>query len=129
MFAYVIYDRFYLRDKAMERKFVVTLIALFLSAAIASWVTAGDLDDGISKFTDDGIGKYDEMGKAGKNITFIVMNAQSKADMLKDGKDKTGSDEGGDANMNSVVLGAGSLVKGDIYIIDKSKGPKTNVAQ
>ncbi len=113
----------------MKRKIVVTLIPLFLAVVVAGWVVAGDLDDGISKFTDDGIAKYDEMGKAGKNITFIVMNAQSKADMLKDGKDKVGSDKGGDANMNSVVLGAGSRVTGDIIIIDRSKGPKTNVAK
>lgn len=90
-------------------------------------VQAGDLDDGISKFTDDGIAKDDEMGKADINIKFIVMNAKSKAMVKKGDKDKVGSDSG-DSNMNSVILGAGSNVKGDIYIIDQSKGPKTNVS-
>jgi hypothetical protein len=55
------------------------------------------------------------------------MNAKSKAAMLKGNKDKQGQNSG-NANMNSVVLGAGSKVKGDIYIIDQSKGPKTNIA-
>jgi len=89
---------------------------------------ADDLDDGISKFTDDGVSKYDELGKSDQNIKFIVMNAKSKAAMLKGNKDKQGQQGSGDANMNSVVLGAGSKVKGDIIIIDQSKGPKTNVA-
>jgi len=88
---------------------------------------ASDLDDGISKFTDDGIEKADELGKADQNIKFIVMNAKSKAMVKKGDKDKV-SQNSGDANMNSVVLGAGSKVKGDIYIIDQSKGPKTNIS-
>ena len=48
---------------------------------------------------------------------------------LYDNKDKQGQQgSSGDANLNSVILGAGSKVKGDIIIIDQSKGPKTNVA-
>jgi hypothetical protein len=103
---------------------LVVCAGLFIFAGIA---LADDLDDGIAKFTDDGIGKYDELGKSDQNIKFIVMNAKSKAAMLKGNKDKQGQNSG-HANMNSVVLGAGSKVKGDIYIIDQSKGPKTNRA-
>lgn len=88
---------------------------------------ASDLDDGISKFTDDGMDKEDEMGKPDVNIKFIVMNAKAKAATRKGDKDKIGQDQG-PATMNSVVLGAGSKVKGDIYIIDQSKGPKTNIS-
>jgi len=105
---------------------VVFLMSFFSFIAI-SMAQASDLDDGISKFTDDGIEKDDEMGKPDINIKFIVMNAKAKAMTKKGDKDKVGSDSGG-SNMNSVILGAGSKVKGDIYIIDQSKGPKTNIS-
>jgi hypothetical protein len=111
----------------MKKKYGVIVLSLLLPLAGVCWVVAGDLDDGISKFTDDGMSKYDDLGKPDKNIKFIVMNAMSKANAMKDGKDKKGSNKG-NANMNSVVLGAGSRVSGDIFIIDQSKGPKTNVA-
>ncbi len=88
---------------------------------------ASDLDDGISKFTDDGMDKEDELGKADQNIKFIVLNAKSKAAVRKGDKEQIGQDSG-PATMNSVILGAGSKVKGDIYIIDQSKGPKTNIS-
>lgn len=105
---------------------VVFLMSFFSFIAI-NMAQASDLDDGISKFTDDGIEKDDEMGKPDINIKFIVMNAKAKAMTKKGDKDKVGSDSGS-SNMNSVVLGAGSKVKGDIYIIDQSKGPKTNIS-
>ena len=111
----------------MKTLYFITLTLFFAWVIPVSLAVSGDLDDGISKFTDDGISKYDDMGKADKNIKFIVLNAKSKAAMLKGDKDKTGQNSG-NANMNSVVLGAGSNIKGDIYIIDQSKGPKTNVA-
>jgi hypothetical protein len=113
----------------MKKIYVVTLILSFLLVLPVKRVLAGDLDDGISKFTDDGISKYDDLGKTDKNIKFIVMNAMSKANAMKKGKDDPDTyKKKGDANMNSVVLGVGSRVSGDIIIIDKSKGPKTNVA-
>lgn len=114
----------------MKTIHVFFLMAFFFFIAMTGSVMAegsADLDDGISKFDEDGIGKYDEMGKPDQNIKFIVMNAKSKAAVKKGDKDKVGS-KTGDANMNSVVLGAGSNVKGDIYIIDQSKGPKTNIS-
>ena len=95
---------------------------------VSSCGFAGDLDDGISKYTDDGIGKWDELGKADLNIKFIVLNAKSKATLGNDAEGTTGGGSG-DANMNSVVMGPGSRVKGDIIIIDQSRGSKTNVAQ
>jgi len=59
-----------------------------------------------------------------------VLKAKSKASLGNDpGKKTGGSSSSGDANMNSVVMGAGSNVRGDIIIIDQSKGSKTNVAQ
>jgi len=109
------------------KRFLAALSVLSLVIAHGSAVLASDLDDGISKFTDDGIDKMDEMGKPDVNIKFIVMNAKAKAATRKGDKDKIGQDSG-PATMNSVVLGAGSKVKGDIYIIDQSKGPKTNIS-
>ena len=111
----------------MKTLYFIPLVLFFAWVFLVSPAVGGDLDDGISKFTDDGISKYDDMGKADKNIKFIVLNAKSKAAMLKGDKDKTGQNSG-NANMNSVVLGAGSNIRGDIYIIDQSKGPKTNIA-
>jgi len=113
----------------MKTIHVAVLMAFFSFIAVSGLDIArgSDLDDGISKFTDDGIEKDDELGKPDINIKFIVMNAKSKAMVKKGDKDKVGSNDGS-ANMNSVVLGAGSNVKGDIYIIDQSKGPKTNVS-
>lgn len=106
---------------------------LLIIAGSPIMVAAGDLDDGISKYTDDGIASYDELGKADKNIKFIVMTAKAKAATRQkqnggDGSDFSTSD-GGDANMNSVVMGPGSNVRGDIIIIDQSKGDRTQVAQ
>jgi hypothetical protein len=113
----------------MKIRHAATLIFLLLLFGLYGSVLAGDLDDGISKFTDDGISKYDDLGKADKNIKFIVVNAKSKAKaMLKSNKGEVGKGKKGDANMNSVVLGAGSKIRGDIIIIDQSRGPKTNVA-
>jgi len=112
-------------------KTLLFFVFLAVSLGIGSSGSAGDLDDGISKYTDDGIAKWDELGKADKNIKFIVLNAQSKANMRKKGAlNESGgtSSSGGDANMNSVIMGAGSTIKGDIIIIDQSKGSKTNVA-
>lgn len=90
---------------------------------------AGDLDDGISKFTDDGMSSYDDLGKEDKNIKFIIMNSKSQAAVSKksaggDDASKSGSGGGGDNNMNSVVMGAGSTIHGDVIIIDDSKGDK-----
>ena len=116
-----------MRDAKMKTRITLSLL-LSLSLILLSGAAFGsDLDDGISKFDDEGIAKDDEIGKGDQNIKFIVMNAKSKAATKKGDKDKIGG-KSGDANMNSVVLGAGSKVKGDIYIIDQSKGSKTNIS-
>ncbi|MCI5164766.1 MAG: hypothetical protein D3903_01435 [Candidatus Electrothrix sp. GM3_4] len=109
------------------KRVLIGLIIAWL-AGLSSVVLAGDLDDDISKYTDDSISKADELGKADKNIKFIVLNAKSKAASGKDTLAVTGGSNSGYANLNSVLLGAGSNVKGDIIIIDQSKGDKVNVA-
>lgn len=104
-----------------------------VSATVPCTVFSDDLDDGISSHTDDGIKKWDQLGQKDRNITFIKMNARSKAMVMKKsgeglvGSNASGSGSGA-ANMNSVVMGAGSTVRGDIIIIDDSKGDKTLVA-
>ncbi len=86
---------------------------------------ADDLDDGIAKpVTDEAIAKDDEIGQADRNIKFLKQKAKGQARMDQS-SGRTG--QSGDSNMNSVVLGAGSNVRGDIIIIDESRGNKTQV--
>lgn len=97
---------------------------------------ADDLEDKIGKYTDDDIQADHTMDEGTPNVKFIKMNAKSKAKVRQKaaGKNKTDQSKNGktsskskDANMNSVVLGAGSNIKGDIIIIDESKGDKVNI--
>ena len=110
--------------------FFIVLIFFFLVFVNTSF--SGDLDDGMSKYTDDGISSYDNLGDVDKNIKFIKLDAKSKAE-VRTRAAQSGSDSGGSmnssssANMNSVVLGAGGTIKGDIIIIDESRGNKTQV--
>lgn len=96
----------------------------------ASATLAGDLDDGISKYTDDGISKYDDLGKADRNVNFTVLDAKSRAQVRANAGQAgvVGSDQK-NANMNSVIMGPGGTVRGDIIIIDQSKGDKTQVVE
>jgi hypothetical protein len=97
------------------------ILALILFSVSPEQVTANDdLEDKISKATDESIDKDDELGQKDHNIKFLKMKAKSgKSSGTVQGKS-------GDANMNSVVMGAGSNVRGDIIIIDESKGDKVN---
>jgi hypothetical protein len=126
------------------------LLALLLALIFSAPGTglADDLDDGISKATDDALSKDDELGQADKNINFIKLKAKSQAQVRS--KDGTGgvdqkNGQGGTAqgggqagaqksgpasgNMNSVLVGPGGSVRGDIIIIDESKGNKTQVVE
>ena len=93
---------------------VITIALLFAGAGVSM---AGDLDDGISKFTDDPISKDDELGQKDINTKFIILKAKAKA--------SKGGDGSGGGNMNSVV--SYGDIKGDVTIIDLSKGDKTQV--
>jgi len=106
------------------QRLIVILIALMLLFASQKNLRADDFDDGISKSTDDGIATDDELGKASKNIKFIIETAKSQAKIAQKSSGKSNSKTGkttGDNNQNSVVMGAGSNVHGDIYIIDEGK--------
>ncbi|MGM0682464.1 MAG: hypothetical protein ACQES8_09665 [Thermodesulfobacteriota bacterium] len=111
------------------KKLRIYLLVVIICAITPAFTMAGDLDDGISKYTDDGIAKYDELGKPEKNVKYIIRNAKSKAAMAQKNGNASASGGSGDSNMNSVVMGAGSNIKGDIYIIDESKGDKTQVSE
>jgi hypothetical protein len=84
-----------------------------------------DLDDGIP-INDMPVSQFDNLDRD-VNITFIKMRAKSQA-KINGGevnaeeaivsKNPTGS-------IDSVVFGAGSTIRGNIYIIDESKGSKT----
>ncbi|NTV14926.1 MAG: hypothetical protein HGA96_13500 [Desulfobulbaceae bacterium] len=107
----------------MKRLLVLHIALVFLFASQNN-LRADDFDDGISKSTDDAIAADDELGKAGKNIKFIVETAKSQAKIAEKSSGKSNSKTGkttGDNNQNSVVMGAGSNVHGDIYIIDDGK--------
>ena len=58
--------------KTMQVFFLMSLF-FFIAMSGLDIAQGSDLDDGISKFTDDGIEKDDEMGKADLNIKFIVI--------------------------------------------------------
>lgn len=114
-----------------QRIISITVPALLL--LFGSVCGANDLDDdGISKYKDDPITKYSELGKPEPNVSFIILNAKSKAKVLsKKGEQAASpgnSQQPGSANLNSVILGAGGTVLGDIIIIDESKGNNTVIA-
>lgn len=111
----------------MKAGMFIVAAACALGAMAHSTVVsaAGDLDDKISSYTDGAISKDHTLGEPEKNLKFIILDAKSRAKVETDSV--TGKDHS--ANMNSVVLGPGTNVRGDIIIIDESKGPKTQVAQ
>jgi hypothetical protein len=115
----------------MKKKIILFFtMMIFCFLVLVNPGFSGDLDDGMSKYTDDGITKYDDLGDPEKNIKFIKLNAKSRAEVKSraSGGDSGGStDASAGANMNSVVLGAGGIIKGDVYIIDESRGDKTQV--
>jgi len=103
---------------------LVGLITAMLFFTSQSNLMADDFDDGISKATDDSIAADEELGKASKNIKFIIETAKSQSKVAEKNSGKSNNKTGsttGDNNRNSVVMGAGSKVGGDIYIIDNGK--------
>ena len=101
----------------------LALITLLLIFSFPNSLLADDFDDGISKSTDDAISADDELGKASKNIKFIIEKSKSQAKVAEKGSGGGGKSttKTGDSNENSVVMGAGSNIRGDIIIIDQGK--------
>jgi hypothetical protein len=96
----------------------IALAVFFFHAGVC---LGDDLDDGISKFTDETIAKDDELGKVDPNINYIILRAKAKGGSTSSG--------GSSGNINSAIIGPGSNVKGDIIIIDESRGDKTQVVK
>jgi hypothetical protein len=109
------------------KQLFLALCILVASVWIPGNLFGGDLDDdGISKYTEDPITKYSELGKKDRNISYIVMEAKSKAKMKAKNKDEDGKKESawnntGDKNDNSIVFGAGANVNGDVILIVEDK--------
>lgn len=112
--------------KGIKYWFAIAMLLSFFS--IARTVTAGDLDEGISTYTDDSVSKDDETFKREKNIKYIMQKAQSAAGKSKDGKSQDGKSQDG-CNVGGVNVGAGATVKGDIYNVNTGKGDTTVVCQ
>jgi hypothetical protein len=84
-----------------------------------------DLEDGI--LIDDSITLYHEMGNMKKNVKFIVRDKMSKAYSRINVNNVLYSQEDF-ASVGSIILGVGSVVHGDIIIIDQSVGDKTAIS-
>lgn len=107
----------------------LSLLFLFFCffCVVTSISMADDMDDGISKYTDDAISKSDQVFQSDKNISFIKMKAKGAASGgggSKASVTDTAAAAGG--NINSVLVGPGSKIR-DIYIIDEGHGKKTVV--
>lgn len=102
----------------MFKKLMMTALILALTVP----VIAGDLEDGISSYTDNPISGYASLGSVDINVAFIVLHSKSKASSSNQETVVTGYDNTG--NINSVVVRPGSNVYGDIIIVDQSTGDK-----
>ena len=107
----------------------ILLLATSILMSITSSCLALDIDDGIN--IDDSISDYHELGKIQKNISYIVLNSISKTytsmssgDVVIDGAHGTANN----ISVNSVIVGSGSNIRGDIIIIDQSQGDKTAIS-
>lgn len=99
----------------MKYKTLMTVVITVAAVTLLSggdFAYGGDLDDGISKFSDESISGDAEMGKADTNINFIVLESMAEAKKRQKSGDENANfnDGSGDNNQNSVVVGSGSQV-------------------
>lgn len=110
----------------IKKYFIIFCLIMIVPVIFAQYCRCDDLDDDISKYTDESVSADDEMGKKDNNINFIVLDAMAAASRKaskgkQDGEKKDSSgDITGDKNENSVVVGAGSQT-GNIYNIQVMK--------
>jgi hypothetical protein len=97
------YSHFFCR-KPFRPVFGATAIIVSVLLIVPACRAGSDLDDDISKYKDDPISKWDELGKETPNISFIIAEALGRTRLNEDKN----------VNINSVVIGPGSNV-GDIY--------------
>jgi hypothetical protein len=105
----------------MKKNMLFSLMLLFYPCIGLSL----DLEDGIQ--IDDSITNYHEMGDIQNNIKFVIRDKMSKASSRR-GIDNVFYSQEDFASIGSVILGAGSVVHGDIIIIDQSVGDKTAIS-
>ncbi len=105
-----------------KRILIPTMVSLITFCLIVNCM-ATDFDDGIP--FDENIS--DTISRPAKNTKFIVLKAKSKARVKADNRNYTKNYDGKNGAMNSVVMGPGSDVNGDIIIIDESRGDNTLV--
>ena len=96
---------------------VLAMIVLFV-LPVSDYVYAGDLDDGISKYTEESISGDDQALQTDTNINFIILEAISNEKKQQEKCKKNSNDGSCDNNENSVIIGAGAQGVGDITIID-----------
>jgi hypothetical protein len=89
------------------------MILTFIAIASPCFAES-DLEDNISKYTDDPITKWDELGKDSPNISYVIVRSLSF----------TNPNNTENVYINSVVVGPGSDV-GDIYNIHDPYGSNT----
>ncbi len=89
---------------------IVLAIAITSLFVIAGSTAAGDLDDGISKATDDSMSANDKIGKPDTNINFIILESMAEAKKRQQSGDSNSNfnDSSGDNNQNSVVCEVGA---------------------
>jgi hypothetical protein len=110
----------------MNRKILMVLLCVLIVPFMGAGICFGgsDLDDGISKFTDESISQDDKIGKSDTNVNFIILNAIATAKAKQKKGDTAASnynDGSGDNNENSVVIGAGTTGIREIYNINISQ--------
>jgi hypothetical protein len=96
----------FLRTSRLASTLVATLVMIAILFSVSLCRAESDLEDKISKYKDDAIGQWDELGDDSVNISFIIVKALGRINM----------NGNKDVNINSVVVGPGSNV-GDIYNI------------
>ncbi len=105
----------------ISKSLMVMVCVVAVSFLSTGFCLGGDLDDGISKYTDGSIAKEDSLGKPDKNLKFIVLDAIMKAK-------NQGPSEGQDKNTNSIVIGAGANLAGAtiINVVEEPAGASSD---
>ncbi|MFH2046654.1 MAG: hypothetical protein ABIK92_16080 [Pseudomonadota bacterium] len=109
----------------IKKYFIIFCCIIIVPAICTQYCRGGDLDDDISKYTDDSVSADDALGKKDNNINFIVLDAMAAASRKASKGEQAGEkdisgDITGDKNENSVVVGAGTQT-GNIYNIQVMK--------
>ena len=106
--------------------FLVLGVLYFFNAEVCR---ALEIDDGIE--IDDSIDDYHDMGKIQKNVNYVVRNSLSRA-YLRMNTDKMSINDQRklpeNISVDSIIVGDGSRVQGDIILIDQSRGNKAAIS-